>query len=174
MLAYAAIAIAALSLCLAHFGARIGPSRHGPFTAAPLLPGGVGDAGSCVHALALPPGPCEGCSAVTLAVLWLLRRLWPALPWAAAAAVAALLRLASLPGRSDPTNTTLPGSPFGQGPSGPAQNGPRWSRAALRSLLVPVLGAALAVLGMRSEQPKVAIALTVLGAAAAGVPFTFK
>ena len=97
-----------------------------------------------------------------------MRRLWPA-PWAAAAAAATLLWWAASP---------RPGRPL----CSPALMGEtalprpqRWSRAVLRSLLVPVLGAVIAALGMRSEQPRVAIALTVLGAAEAdGVPFTFK
>ena len=177
LLAFAAIACAALSLCLAHFGSLIGLSRHGPFTSAPLLPGEVGT-GTCVHALESPPGPCEGCGAVSLAVLWLLRRLWPALPRAAAAAVAMLLWFSTTRpkrpfGRA--TNATPPGKPCELVSRTALPRPQRWSRAVLRSLLVPVLGAVIAALGMRSEQPRVAIALTVLGAAEAdGVPFTFK
>ena len=151
------------SLCIAHFGAHIGPSRHGPFTACPLLPGGVGEEGISSHVSASSPVLREGHGAVALVAWWLLRRLWPALPWAAAAAAAAtmLLRLA----------ITLPGSATAwPKPPGPAQDGPRGSRAALRSLLVTALGAVLAALGIRVEKPQVAIALTVFGASA-GVPF---
>ena len=177
MFAFAAIAIAALSLCLAYFdfGGRDGPSHHGPFTAAPLLPGDL-ETGTCAHAVASPPGPREGRGAISLAVLWLLRRLWPALPRAAAAAVAMLLWFSTTRpkrpfGRA--TNATPPGKPCELVSRTALPRPQRWSRAVLRSLLVTVLGAALAALGLRSEQPRVATALTVLGAAAAGVPFPF-